>query len=295
MLNQLKFITMAKKSVLKAFVANKSQVSVCFIQKVTDKIICVIRDEKGTEYHHLTDGTLRTSDKTKKSFVVDSEAVQKFLADSHLKVWDGGWKPDYNSRGEQKSKKLGSLSAELSSGGTYETWLTKAGFHIEMLPMSASIAALLKGEVTEPKQEALPFDEAPSDESQEESQTESSQDAPEPQSEEAPSEEVDDIQSPQDSSDSAEVEDPAEESKPKKAKVTKAKTTKSKTTKTTKSKTTSKSKKAKAEPEVEDEAPAEESFNDPELESQFSDDDTDFNDASEEFDDQEVGDDEFDF
>lgn len=288
---------MAKKSVLKAFVANKSQVSVCFIQKVTDKIICVIRDEKGTEYHHLTDGTLRTSDKTKKSFVVDSEAVQKFLADSHLKVWDGGWKPDYNSRGEQKSKKLGSLSAELSAGGTYETWLTKAGFHIEMLPMSASIAALLKGEVAEPKQEELPFDEAPADATQEEAQTETSQDASEVQSEEAPSEEVDDTQSPQDLAESSQVEEseaPAEESKPKKAKSTKAKTTKSKTPKTKVNKT-SKSKKAKVEPEVEDESPADESFNDPELESQFSDDDTDFNDASEEFDDQEVGDDEFDF
>lgn len=293
---------MAKKSVLKAFVANKSQVSVCFIQKVTDKIICVIRDEKGTEYHHLTDGTLRTSDKTKKSFVVDSEAVQKFLADSHLKVWDGGWKPDYNSRGEQKSKKLGSLSAELSAGGTYETWLTKAGFNIEMLPMSASIAALLKGEVAEPKQEELPFDESPADDTQDseaqEYTAETSQEASEPQSEEAPSEEVDDAQSPQDYAESSEVADseaPAEESKPKKAKA--AKTSKSKTTKTkaTKATKTSKSKKAKVESEVEDEAPAEESFNDPELESQFSGDDTDFNDAAEEFDDQEVGDDEFDF
>jgi hypothetical protein len=134
---------MAKKTVLRAFVANKSQVSSCFIQKVTDKIICVIKDEKGTDYHRLSDGTRRTTEKGITQ-VVDSDAVKAFLESNSLKTWDGGWKPDFNSRGEQVSKKLGSLQEHLSSGGTYQSWFEKAGYEIQELPMSDAIKALLE-------------------------------------------------------------------------------------------------------------------------------------------------------
>lgn len=143
---------MATKQVLKVFSTNRGEVSARYIQKVTEKVICVINNERSTTYFRLQDGTLRTADKNA-TVVVDSEAIKNFLTESNLKTWDGGWKPDYNSRGEQVSKKLGSLNDELQAKGTFDSWLTKAGYTLINLNMSKGFRSCLDAKPDEVQKE----------------------------------------------------------------------------------------------------------------------------------------------
>jgi hypothetical protein len=70
-----------------------------FIQKVTNKVIVVIINERETRQFWLSDGTERfKSDYPTK--IINVKQVQEFLQKQSILSWDGHWKTKYNSRGE---------------------------------------------------------------------------------------------------------------------------------------------------------------------------------------------------
>lgn len=122
------------KQVLKVKYENyRGFVGAYFIQKVTNKVIVVIIDERETRQFWLSDGTERfKSDYPTK--ILNVKQVQEFLQKQSISTWDGHWKPKYNSRGElvypymKEPKEYGFNNAE---------WLKAQG--VEIIDLTSGI------------------------------------------------------------------------------------------------------------------------------------------------------------
>lgn len=70
-----------------------------FIQKVTEKIVVAIKNERELLQFFLDDGRPRFKDQGPLR-IKNIERLHKFLQESCRSQWNGNWKPKYNSRGE---------------------------------------------------------------------------------------------------------------------------------------------------------------------------------------------------